>query len=345
MYVVQTILAFITYTLAFPLSSKSSDTRVAVSQIYQFPEKNHWFENLVVRPNGMILATELTTPKLWLLDPSLEATAGNIQLIHEFPQYLGLLGIVECLPDIFAFIAGNFSTAQGFKSYPGTYAIWSVDFNQGNESAVEKIADIPGADFLNGMAYLESANAILLGDAGLGVVWKLDLETKASMIAINDTLMSKISPDAPDGINGLKVYGDELWFTRGFDSIVAKMQISKQGTAVGSTEIVGVGLNSTWTMDDLVVNPQGQAFVAIPFQNLIARFDGGKSQPVVVAGSLNSTEIAEPTSLAFARTGSGHVDEAVIYVATGGAIADPIDGVITVGGQIVRLQLCGERVH
>lgn len=333
MLVVQIFLLLVTLALAIPTRSHPPHPNVSVSQIYQFPEKDHWFENLVVRSNGMILATELTAAKLWHIDPS----DGGIYLVHDFPEYLGLLGIVEYQPDVFAFIAGNFSIVEGFKSYPGTYSIWSVDFNCGTK--VTKIADVPGAGFLNGMAYLESDDTLLLADSDLGVIWSLSLKTRVSTIGISDPLMQKVTLDAPDGINGLKVYGHELWFTRGFVALVARIPISNKGIALGPAEIVGTGLNSTWTMDDLVVNSKGQAYNAIPFQNLIARYDGSGGPPIVIAGNLNSTEIAEPTSLAFGRSGNGTVDEHVLYVATGGAIADPIDGNITVGGQIIKIQL------
>lgn len=333
MYIFYAFLTAAAFVSALPFFSNPQTK--SVSQIYQFPDKDRWFENIVVRADGKILATELTNPNLWLIDP--EASSNNIQLVRTLPQYLGLLGIVEYRPNVFAFIAGNFSIAKGFVSSPDSYAVWSADFNT-NETKVEKIADIPGAQFLNGMAYLSSDSSLLLGDAGLGVVWKLNLQTKFSTVVVADPLMKKITPDAPDGVNGLKVYGNELWFTRGFDAVVAKTKITNTGFALGASVIVGQNSSATWTMDDLIVNSHGQAFVAIPFENAIARYDGNGAAPVIVAGNINSTEIAEPTSLAFGRL-RGKVNENVMYVATGGAIADPVNGNLTFGGQIVKIQL------
>lgn len=92
-----------------------------------------------------------------------------IFLVHEFPEYLGLLRVAEYRPDVFAVIAGNSSIAERFKNYSGTHAIWSVDTTL-DTPKVEKIADIPDAEFLNGMAYLENDQSLLLGDAALGLV-------------------------------------------------------------------------------------------------------------------------------------------------------------------------------
>lgn len=92
-------------------------------------------------------------------------------------------------------------------------------------------------------------------------------------------------------------------------------------------------------MDDLVMNNLGQAYVAIPLQDMIARFNGGGMESVLVAGNIDSTKTAEPTSLAFGRKHGSVVDDRVSYIATGGAIADPVDGDATVGGQLVRIEL------
>jgi hypothetical protein len=58
------------------------------------------------------------------------------------------------------------------------------------------------------------------------------------------------------------------------------------------------------------------------------------SVAVVIAGSLNSTLLAEPTSCAFGRTAA---DRHILYVVTGGALAAPVDGSITIGAQVVAV--------
>lgn len=205
---------------------------------------------------------------------------------------------------------------------------------------ISKLADVPEAVFLNGMAYHEASNSLLLADSDLGGIWKLDLETKNSVFAIQDPLMEKCRPDVLEGVNGLKVYRDTLWFTRGFCAVVAKMEITNAAQAVGTAEVVGTAINSTWTMDDLCVteNGAGQPYVAIGYQNLVATFgDDGKRE--VVAGNLNSTAVAEPTSVVFARGPDGNINEKILYVTTGGSLGDPVDGSITVGGQLLEIRL------
>lgn len=67
---------------------------------------------------------------------------------------------------------------------------------------------------------------------------------------------------------------------------------------------------------------------------------GGMNQTAIIAGSLNSTEIAEPTSAAFGRGSEGQ--ESKLYVTTGGGSGEnvDVDGVETaVGAQLLEIQL------
>lgn len=187
-------LSFITFFIqglcqATPHTPLHGNIDSPVRQVWQFPNET-WIENLVVMRNGSILATEMTRPNLWLVDPFAPAAT----LVHEFPGYLGLLGITVIAPDIYAVVSGNFSLVEG-KSIPGTYSVWKADFTS-ETAVISKIGDIPEASFLNGMDYLgPEENAVLISDSTLGSVFRLDLSTGNSCVAIDDPLMKKCSPE------------------------------------------------------------------------------------------------------------------------------------------------------
>lgn len=61
-----------------------------------------------------------------------------------------------------------------------------------------------------------------------------------------------------------------------------------------------------------------------------------KGKQTIVAGDLNSTEIAEPTAAAFGRT---IFDLATLYVVTAGGLGAKINGNETVGAQVVAVDL------
>jgi hypothetical protein len=86
--------------------------------VWQFPNGT-FVENLAVRSNGQILATLLSVPELYQVDP---IGGRHPQLIHRFPMVTGLTGITEVEKDVFVVIAGNWSL-KTFASTPGLYSM------------------------------------------------------------------------------------------------------------------------------------------------------------------------------------------------------------------------------
>lgn len=86
--------------------------------------------------------------------------------------------------------------------------------------------------------------------------------------------------------------------------------------------------------DDFAVIPTGITYLANTYQNEITKFSWGKSE--VIAGSLNSSSIANPTSCIFGRTAK---DRSVLYVTTGGGEAAPINGTFVEGGAVLSLKV------
>jgi hypothetical protein len=310
-----------------------------VKQVYQFPNKT-WVENLAVLRNGSILATVMTVPQLYLIDPFKSSAV----LVHEFPGYLGLLGIVETAGDVFAVITGNFSLEE-VKSYPGTYAVWSVDMSDALPT-ISKIADVPGASFLNGMDFLgPSQDAVLMSDSTLGVVFRLDLATGEASMAIDDALMHKCSPDVLEGINGLKIHDGYMYFSNAYCGFLARVPITTSGSPAGAAEILAYTDDpKLYIYDDFAIDVDGVVYVAQGNKNVVTKvFPARRGSSGAnlwhtedIAGNLNSTEIAEPTGGRFGRTTK---DKNTVYFSTGGGIGDPINGTVTVGGQIIAIDL------
>jgi len=95
-------------TLAHPtpyshLTSQATASPALVEIIHEFP-LGTWVENLAVRKNGQILASILTTPEIYLVDPSQQPPTAA--LVATFPA-LGCLGIAEVKPDLFYVITGT----------------------------------------------------------------------------------------------------------------------------------------------------------------------------------------------------------------------------------------------
>jgi hypothetical protein len=95
-----------------------------VRTIHEF-SNDTFLENLAVRSNGQILLSPLNIPSLYIIDP-LQNGVSTATIVHTFPEALGLAGIAEYEPDVFALITGSFSFATG-DTGAGSWTVWSVD--------------------------------------------------------------------------------------------------------------------------------------------------------------------------------------------------------------------------
>ena len=178
---------------------------------------------------------------------------------------------------------------------------------------------------------------MLAADSAKGVVWAVDVETGDSRIAISDPLMLPTSA-FPLGINGLHIRDQTLYFTNSALDLFAKIPIHHDGTAAGSAVNISHAPADA-SYDDFAISENSDlAFLVTNTGNSLEDV-GLRGEPqVIVAGNLNSTELAEPTSAAFGR---GEGGEGVVYVTTGGGLVAPVNGDETVGAQLVAVDIRG----
>ena len=324
-------------SLSSPISShaiRAAESSPTLTSIHNFTPGT-WVENLAVRANGQILATLLTTPQVYQVDPN-PSSAHPLTLVHTFPTYLGCVGITELSNDIFYVVAGNFSISTA-ASTPGSYSVWKLDmagFTAGGApAAAAKIADFPQSNNLNGMTPLGDGNTLLIADAGAGAVWSLNVHTGAVEKIITDPLMAPTSGATPPiGINGLKVRDQSLYFTNTDQALIAKVDLNNDGSAKGPA--VTVFKNATGA-DDFQFDARGDMFIA---GNDEVRFRGGLdgssgARSVVVT---NSSLVVGSTAAAFGRLPG---DEGSLYVSTNGGTAQYVSGQLTNPGRIVKVDV------
>lgn len=332
------------YTVAAEIGG-SSNKNVEVRTIYQFPN-NTYVENLAVRPNGQILINVLTSPQVWLVDSEVPDKA---VLVHEFSGVLGLSGIVEYQPDVFAILGGNISLSTG-DSVVGSWSIWSLDLGGENITSnasisaqppsVSKVADVPPATFLNGMALLASPEKQLLivGDVRTGTIYSVDVETGEYAIAINNTFTAP-GPDYAFGsaaTDGIQIRNDTLYFTNLGQKKLNKVRLDvSDGTPAGEIETLAQTLTPLDQWDDFTLGHEGSVWMATGGANTIQKINTQTGDVSIIAGDVNSTAIAEPTSAKFGRRED---DAMVLYVTTAGGIVTPVDGDVVIGGQVVAIR-------
>ncbi|KAJ4857119.1 SMP-30/Gluconolaconase/LRE-like region domain-containing protein [Trichoderma breve] len=308
------------------LASSSAPSLSSVRTLFEFP-KQSYIENLAVRSNGQILISDLSTSQLYLFDPSAPGPSQPV-VVHDFTESLGLAGIAEYQPDVFAVISDL--RGVGISSSHGKPGLTSPP-------VVKNIAHVKPAQFLNGISVLSQKDqTLLVGDVNGGVIWSLDIKTGHYEVAINNTFTKLYAspPFSASGVDGVHVRGNSVYFTNFGNGTFNKMPINSDGTSTGPVTTIAHTKGPLDQYDDFTFDCDGNAFVVTGGGNTIELISADGKRQVYFAGNLNSTAIAEPTSCAFGR---GPHDKNVLYVVTAGGMQTPVNGDIVIGGQLVAI--------
>jgi hypothetical protein len=335
------LLFFYLSDLSFASPAEKSDhghEEPLVRLLYEYP-KGTWIENIAVRPSGELLVTHLDKPRVDQFNP-FEVNA-KPKTVHTFTGHLATMGIAEIATDSFALIVGNLSLTGG--ATPGSWSIWNIEFDQtyGISAQINELAALPEATFPNGLCNIPSSNTplnLLYGDIRKGVVNFVATTTGESNVAINDSFTNTaLDPIfGRTGVNGIHIVDSTLYFTNSAKSIFASIPIHTNGTPAGAPHIIQHVRKpeTVWSFDDFAIKGD-DAYLVTGAGNSIERIGlDGIPKGRIIAGNLNSTQFAEPTSAAFGRM---ERDADILYVVTGGGLAAPVDGNITVGAQILAV--------
>lgn len=243
-------------------------------------------ENVAVRPNGIILATNMNSANLYAIDPATKTSTTALSVTGAS----GLSGIGEIAPDVFAVIGGK--------------GIYRVDFT-GAKPVSTLIKTIAAASNLNGLAVFDNTT-VLIADAGKGNVYKFNVATGEYSVALTDPTMAP-SGSIPFGIDGIKYRDGVVWYTNIFKNSFYKVPVDASAKATGAV----VPLWTNLMGDDLCFGPNGKIYVATNGGNSLVEVDPAVGKPTSVGSVTGST------SCAFGR---GEKDKNVAYVGAGSGV-------------------------
>ncbi|KAJ5252293.1 hypothetical protein N7489_002703 [Penicillium chrysogenum] len=249
-------------SLAIPHHWRNYQTRPA-SKVFQLEQNGTWFENLAVRSNGNLIATRIDSPELWSIVPSGNTShPGHGSLLLKFPNALSTLGIAEIDHDVFAILAGNISL-PGIIPTPGSFVVWTVNLTSAIPEA-KVLAPLPGGYFLDGMTKFGD-DLLLISDARKGIIWRLNITSGESSVALSDASMLPAPPGqaVQVGVNGLKIWQNYVYYTSTSHEIFARVPVDGNATAVGPVEIITSG----FSFDDFILTPNGTAYLSTNPQN------------------------------------------------------------------------------
>lgn len=252
----------------------------AVSQVVKLTS----IENVAVRPNGIVLATNMNSANLYAVDPVAKTSTTALAVTGAS----GLSGIGEISPDVFAVIGGK--------------GIYKVDFTATPPKS-SLIKTITAASNLNGLAVFNN-DTLLVADAGKGNVYKFTVSTGDYAVVLTDPTMAP-SGGIPFGIDGIKYRDGVVWYTNIFKNSFYKVPVDP-ATAKATGAVVPLWTNLMG--DDLCFGPNGKIYVATNSGNSLVEVDPAVGKPTSVGSVTGST------SCAFGRTDK---DKNVAYVGAG----------------------------
>ena len=232
---------------------------------------------------------------------------------------------------------------------------------------MRKLASLPSAGFLNGLAVANPVQGILLAaDSLLGVVWSINAYTGVVDIAINDTATMAPIPRAeggiPLGINSLLVRDEYLYYANSDRASFSRIPIDlSTAHATGPAQTLLQANYSVLTADDFAIDFAGNIWLTSdPLSELVLLRGAGA---VGAGGNVGADKLGGSTAIAAAAAGGLDVVSAAsagegvaggwtaakfgtsredvkrgsLYVTTNGGPEGYMFGNWTEGGQLVRI--------
>ncbi|KAL9067031.1 MAG: hypothetical protein Q9157_006946 [Trypethelium eluteriae] len=287
--VIRRYLGLFLFTVAFPKESRPSPLANRIGQRYaqdQTPAIPLFYfsdgkqaENMIVRSSGEILVTIDTAPELYQIDPFANQTGG---IVHSFPNYTSLFGIVELINDVFYIIASNFTGPPNYYGFEGTASILELDLREAPDPLVfqtglkvTKIVDVPEAQLLDGLAIISQSKGLLMsGDAQTGTLYLINVLNHTTTAVLQDELLSGINQEATAGlahigVNGLKYHNGILYWSNTARGIYGQVPInSDTGHATAKPSVLA---NDATDIDDLSFDASGDQFISEDERGILLR--------------------------------------------------------------------------
>ncbi|RAH68121.1 uncharacterized protein BO66DRAFT_393322 [Aspergillus aculeatinus CBS 121060] len=327
-------------TLSLSLLFLGSTTATTVHTKFQYRTNGTWLENLALGPapapqdpnsTQTLLVTRMDVPELWTIDIS----TGQGEMVATFPNATACMGVTPLAREgVYAVVAGRLQITDIGHPVPGSWGVYSVDLSGGSGSgavSVRKIADVPGAGWLNGMTLSPAGRSgsggkgegeggtgvVLMADSVNGVIWQLDTQTGTYGVALNDPASMAASPADPLGlgVNGVRVWRGFVYYSTDAAQAVFRVPVGwddalRAVRAAGAVETVAEKV----VVDDFAVAEDGGLYLMAVAENQVVRVtaDGRRS---VLAGARDSALVAGCTSgvvsgdgrRLFVTTNGGHI--------------------------------------
>ena len=285
-----------------------------------------------VRANGQILATDSSKGVVHLIDPA--NPAAEPLIVAQFPTGSVPTGIAEMEDDVF-YVNNELGYVYNFTFNANSASVWKVDmraYSSTNEASVSKVVDVAGAAALNGMVTVcKDQGILLLADSEAGLIWRLNVNTLAYEVVLDDALLKpNATAHPPFGVNGVRISGSTLYFSNTNYGYLATVPISSDGTPTGAPTLL---TSDVPTADDFAIGRDGSVWLCQNVDNTFVHISPS-GQIETIAGGQHSTELVGPVSTVFGRRPE---DRDTLYIGTDGLLLTSKGVALTTDGKIAAI--------
>ena len=299
--------------------------------VHQFPNGT-WVENIAIRDNGGILATILSSPDVVYLDPSDNFKEAKTLVTFPIPKLSGVLGIAEVERDVFYIATSSFNITAISPARNGTGQVWRLNMTkydtcEDKEAPFELVASLPDSIFPNGMTTVPDQNYLLVSDSTVGVVWRINIRTKAVDVVVNnDSTQVNSSSPVPIGANGIHTKNGYLYIANLSKALFSRIPIDATGKPVGPNEILTQG---PITPDDFTLGEnEKDAYITDPIVDSVQYTTGNGDNSTLCS-------VKGPTAAQFGRT---EKDKNTLYITSTGGDLQYGKPPVLVGGTISKFE-------
>ena len=253
-----------------------------------------WLENLAQDHGGRLYFSVMSDRRIDLYEPG-----RGVRTFADLPIYpMGIAILRDRLV-----VAGNRRPMSDGAATLTANAIAEVSFS----GRVTRLTDVKDGLMLNGVVRL-ARGGVLVADSKAGVIWRYDPLTGAVSTWLKDDLLSP-PPGAPPsavGVNGLKVFGDQLLISNTARGAILRVGLSPKGSAVGAVST----FRTTGVVDDFDVAADSTIFAAPYKDNIVRVGPSGMIDFALPSGAEGSTAVgligdrARPSAFYVLTTGN-----------------------------------------
>ncbi len=297
-----------------------------------------FLENILVRPNGAILVTQLLRePNIYTIKKP-ESRNTSLELVTALPFGNASVGITQVhdIDGLETYVVTGADFRDGRTPISGTYTAYTLQFmNKYSDTfKLRKITALgPSSVSANGIISSdEYPGVVFIADSFTGVIGRLDVPNGRFEQGVWSYDELKAPAGQRLGINGVKIYQSHLYWTNSQRLAVYKVPITKSARPVPrAVPQLVANLSSIATiLDDFTIDRRGNIWTATNLDNTVIFSDAKTGESKIVAGGLKDFVLLGVGALAIGRESR---KEILLYGATSGGLERPIDG-ITEGAKV-----------